>query len=147
VQWTVDKADVPGATVSAKVHLSGLLPPNGANAATSFSLPVFANTPSTGLLQDRTVPVILQPGADRVSWRITLPQGSCLPKPDEQKVTNDLGEFRHTVSLEGRVVKIDRSLDLRQRWIDPTRFGVLKELALAEQRSAKRRIRLECPGG
>ncbi|HYG63895.1 MAG TPA: DUF3857 domain-containing protein [Thermoanaerobaculia bacterium] len=145
VRWAQAGSDVPAFTISAQIQLPGLLPAGG--LASSFSLPSGANTPSTGLLQDRTEPLVLTPGTSLVSWRITLPDGACVPKPDEQTVENDLGAFRQTVTLDGKVLKLERSLDLRQRWIDPSRFAAFKELALADQRSAKRRIRLECPAG
>jgi hypothetical protein len=48
--------------------------------------------------------------------------------------------------LDGRTLVLERETELRQRWIDPPAFPDLKEIALAEARTNKRRLRVSCGG-
>lgn len=142
VLWSAGTTELPSASVSARVRFPALAREGGATPA--FSLPAMTSSPAPSLLQDRNVPVVLSPGLYQVSWRVRLPEGSCPPKPDEQKVDNEVGTFRQSVSAEGGVMKVERTLELRQRWIEPARFPALKEISLAELRASKRRLRFEC---
>ena len=142
VLWSAGTTELPSAAVSARVRFPALAQKEG--VLSSFPLPAMTNAPAPSLLQDRKVPVVLEPGLYQMSWRVHLPQGSCPPKPDEQTVTNDVGTFRQSISAEGGVMKVERTLELRQRWIEPDRFPALKEISLAEMRASKRRLRFEC---
>jgi hypothetical protein len=46
--------------------------------------------------------------------------------------------------VKGRELILERGTELRQRWIDPAAFPALKEIALAESRTNKRRLRVSC---
>jgi hypothetical protein len=48
------------------------------------------------------------------------------------------------VALKGRELTLERTSELRRRWIDPGAFPALKEIGLAESRTNKRRLRLGC---
>ena len=61
-------------------------------------------------------------------------------------VSNDVGGFRQTVAVDGSTFVLERVTDLRRRWIDPAAFPALKEIALAEVRTNKRRLRMVCDG-
>ncbi|MCP4658051.1 MAG: hypothetical protein GY856_21790 [bacterium] len=102
-------------------------------------------TPEPRLIADREIAMVLRPSSTEITWQITLPDGWCPPKVGEQRVGNDLGVFYQAIAhrLNGQVV-IDRKIELRQRWIEPEMLPALKELALAEHRARRRRIRLEC---
>ncbi|MGH7488148.1 MAG: hypothetical protein ACREMY_21510, partial [bacterium] len=56
----------------------------------------------------------------------------------------DVGAFRQTTSVQGKVLVVERQAELRQRWIEPASFPALKEVSLAESRANKRRLRLSC---
>jgi transglutaminase-like putative cysteine protease len=143
LQWTTADTDVPTLTVTADVHLAGLLPDAG--QARSFSLPGMAGTPAPGILDGRTGPVVVSPLSGRTTWRIEMPEGWCPPKADQVEVSNEVGAFRQSITTRDRHLEVGREVELRQRWIEPARFPALKELALADHRANKRRIRLECP--
>ncbi len=68
------------------------------------------------------------------------------PRPGEIRVENDVGLYSQSIrhSESGNGVKIERKVELRRRWIEPEKLPALHELALAERRAAKRRIRLVC---
>jgi len=143
-KWTTSETDVPTVTITADVRLPAFM--SGAGSARSFSLPQGSSVPAASLLADRTLPVLLTPAAHRTTWRLELPEGWCPPKPDELSVDNEVGAYRQTISATGRTVEIGRTLEIRRRWVDPAAFAPLKELALADSRAGKRRIRMECGG-
>jgi hypothetical protein len=100
--------------------------------------------PSSGLLDGRALPVVETPFASRVTWRVTLPRDACKAEGQDVNVTNDVGAFRQTVAVHGRELLLERGTELRQRWIDPAAFPALKEIGLAESRTNKRRLRVNC---
>jgi len=103
--------------------------------------------PAPGLLDERTLPVVTAPFSNRATWRVTLPQAPCPPAPGQDvAVDNPVGSFRQTFALEGGKLVLERSAELRSRWIEPETFAALKEVSLAEYRAVKRRLRLACPG-
>jgi hypothetical protein len=91
------------------------------------------------------VPVVLDPGVTEVEWKLNLPEGWCLPEAETVEAANALGRFRQTVETRGRAVLLRRETDIARRWAEPEDLPALRELALAEHRAAKRRVRLACP--
>ena len=100
--------------------------------------------PSPGLLESRTLPVVASPFSSHTTWRVTLPNDACKPEGQDVTVGNDVGAFRQTTTVQGKLLTVERQTELRQRWIDPAAFPALKEAALAESRANKRRLRLSC---
>jgi len=101
--------------------------------------------PSLGVLDDRDLPVVAAPLTEELSWSVTLPAGNCPPAPGQDvEVSNALGSYRQKVSLAGTKLTVERRSELRKRWIEPADFPALKEVALAESRTGKRRLRGEC---
>ncbi len=108
-------------------------------------VPAFAGMPAPGLLDGRELPVVASPFSNRITWSVDLPEDGCPPAPGQDvAVKNDLGSFRQSLRVEGRKLILERRTELRRRWIEPAAFPALKELALAELRAGKRRLRLEC---
>jgi hypothetical protein len=114
----------------------------------ALRLPATETTPAPGLLQDRTWPVILNPTLDRTVWKIRLPASlqGCRYPGEEVAVANEIGGFQQTVRTEPGALSVERQTSLKQRWVEADRFALLKEVALAEHRTGKRTIRLECGG-
>jgi len=153
------QALIPGATFHdlAWNHENGAQPRAGWTA--SLVLPGFATvqpgarsallaseaaTPSTDLLDQRRAPILLESGARTASWTVHMPAGWCAPAEDASHTTNDLGTFEQTVRrLEGGFV-LERSIELRRRDATPDQFAALRELALAEHRANRRRVRMDC---
>jgi uncharacterized protein DUF3857/transglutaminase superfamily protein len=145
VQWTAADVDVPAVTLSTRVRFAGLVAGDGGDgAARSFALPAPVATPAPGLLQDRTLPVLLGPVSDHLTWHIDLPAGWCPPRPEEPAVENALGEFRQTMAFKDHRLTLERRTRLAQHWVEPSSFAALKELSLADHKANKRRIRLDC---
>jgi transglutaminase-like putative cysteine protease len=138
----VSREGVPSLRISARVEIPGLLP--GGGPALSFQPATLHGLPAPGLLEGRTVPVVLTPEVTRSVWRIQLPEGACPPAAADAAVDNELGSFHQKVSVEGGTLTVERRAEVKSRWIEPARFPALKELALAEHRAGKRLIRLEC---
>ena len=137
---------MPSLRVSARVQIPGFLPGGGAGGGGggSFQPPRLHGLPSPGLLEGRTVPMVLTPEVTRTVWRLQLPEGSCPPAAQDAAVENDLGSFHQKVRMEGGLLTVERRAELKSRWIEPARFPALKELALAEHRTGKRLVRLDC---
>jgi transglutaminase-like putative cysteine protease len=141
---------VPSLRISARVQIPGFLPVSsgggGGPVGGSFQPPSFRGLPAPGLLEGRTVPMVLTPEVTRSVWRLQLPEGSCPPAAQDAAVENDLGSFHQKVAMEGTLLTVERRAELKSRWIEPARFPALKELALAEYRAGKRLVRLDCGG-
>ncbi len=143
ITWKSVAGAVPEVTLEAKVSVpalgtagEGLLPP--------LPVPSMVELPSSGLLEGRALPVVETPFASRVTWRVTLPRDACRAEGQDVNVANDIGAFRQTVAVHGRELVLERGTELRQRWIDPAAFPALKEIGLAESRTNKRRLRVNC---
>jgi hypothetical protein len=137
---------VPSLRISARVQIPAFLSPGGGPVGGSFQPPSFRGLPALGLLEGRTVPMVLTPAVTRSVWRLQLPEGSCPPAAQDAAVENDLGSFHQKVAMEGGLLTVERRAELKGRWIEPARFPALKELALAEYRAGKRLVRLACAG-
>ncbi|MGH9363045.1 MAG: transglutaminase domain-containing protein, partial [Thermoanaerobaculia bacterium] len=148
LHWAQETGELPRFSFTATVVLPALLqgasgvPP--AAGPIALHLPGEAMTPPPSLLAERALPVVGTPGRRSISWRLRLPAGWCPVKPQKDVFENALGGYRQTVASTGGEVTIERSTVLAGRWIEPAAFPALKELALAEHRGMKRRVRLEC---
>jgi hypothetical protein len=101
--------------------------------------------PAPGILDERELAVVAQPFSTQIVWNVILPEEGCPPAAGQDlAVENDLGSFRQSFKQEGRTLVLERRSELRRRWIDPAGFPALKEIALAEHRANKRRLRLAC---
>jgi transglutaminase-like putative cysteine protease len=147
IGWGDDAAEgAPRTLLSAKVALPGLI--QGEGDRRSFQLPGLSGTPDLETLEDRTVPVVLSPGVVHETWHLALPNGVCPPERKSWSAANDLGSFEQTVAGEdtgeaegGQVLAVERRLELDRRWVEPDQVAALRELALAETRARKRRLR------
>jgi hypothetical protein len=144
IAWQTIEGGVPEVRLAAKVRLPSLAAPAGGAALPAIPLPNMVGLPAPGLLDGRTVPLVAHPFASRVAWRVTLPRDGCKAEGQDVAARNGLGAFRQKLAVQGRVMMLERDAELRQRWIDPAAFPALKEIALAETRTNKRRLRLTC---
>jgi len=144
-RWTVDEKAVPAAVLTANVRLPAPPTPPSPGGWPAYTLPPLAVMPSLGVLDDRTLPVVATPSTEEISWSVTLAAGACPPAPGQDvQVSNALGSYSQKVSLAGTKLTVERRSELRKRWIEPADFPALKEVALAESRTGKRRLRWEC---
>ena len=143
VGWSGGTNGVPKVELVADLTYKKLV--RGRDSRRSFELGGSAITPEPGLLAERQVAVVLAPQVTETTWRITLPDGWCPPPAGDLQVENTLGVFRQrVVHLPEGEVAVRRRAELRQRWIEPEEFPQLGELALAERRAQRRRLRLQC---
>ena len=144
IRWQSIEGGVPEVRLEAKVKVPALGGPAEAGGLPSIPVPSQVDLPPPGLLDGRTVPMVGRPFSSHVTWKVKLPREGCKPESPEVKTENDLGAFRQTVAVEGRTLVLEREAELRRRWIDPPAFPALKEIALAESRTNKRRLRVSC---
>jgi hypothetical protein len=144
-RWTKDDTGVPSAVLTAKVRLPALAAPPEPGGWPLAPLPALGGMPSPGVLDERDLPVVTAPFTHELSWTLHLSADACPPAAGQDvKVANALGAYQQTISLQGRKLTIERRSELRKRWIEPEDFPALKEIALAESRTGKRRLRWEC---
>jgi hypothetical protein len=143
IRWQMTEGGVPVVKLEAKVGIPSL-GAAGEGALPPLPVPSMTDLPSSGLLDGRTLPVVETPFASRVTWRVTLPADACKSEGQDVTVRNDLGSFHQKVAIQGRELTLERGTELRQRWIDPAAFPALKEIALAESRTNRRRLRVSC---
>lgn len=145
LRWRPAEGGVPNVVLEAKVRIPSLGVPAGEGALPVLPLPGDrAELPSPGLLDGRALPVVTDPFESRLVWKVNLPKEDCKAEVQDVEVRNGLGSFRQTVAVRGRTLVLERGAGLRQRWIDPAAFPALKEIALAESRASKRRLRVTC---
>lgn len=146
VGWTAGEGEVPALDLSAAVRIPGLL--QGAGGRASVLLPAMRLTPDPGLVTDRRVPMALAPRSLDVTWHLNLPAGCrSVPTADEPAVDNAVGTFRQSVTTVESKLIVERRAELHRRWIEPELLPALHELAVAEHRALRRRIRVDCGGG
>jgi hypothetical protein len=144
IRWQSIEGGVPEVKLDAKVRLPSLGSPAADGGLPLVPMPSMIEMPAPGLLDGRAVPLVARPFASRVAWRVTLPQDACKAEGQDVAVENGLGAFGQKITVQGKVLVLERRSDLRQRWIEPADFPALKEIALAESRTNKRRLRLTC---
>ena len=144
IRWQSIEGGVPEVRLEAKVKVPSLGSPAEPGGLPTIPLPSQIELPPAGLLDGGTVPVVGQPFSSRVTWKVNLPRADCKPESPDVKAENALGAFHQKVTVEGRTLVLERETELRQRWIDPPAFPALKEIALAESRTNKRRLRVSC---
>ena len=143
ITWKEARAGLPSATLEARVKIpAASLSPEG--ALPTIPVPSMTDLPAPGLLDGRTLPVATAPFASRLDWKVTLPREACTAEGQDVAVDNDVSGFHQKIAVNGKVLTIERRSDLKRRWIEPAAFPALKEAALAEHRTNKRRLRVSC---
>lgn len=136
-----DDGGVPLVELSAPVAFDRLVEGQGTR---SLALPGTGAFPPPGDFEGLTSPRGVRPVRWSAAWELDLPEGWCLPEAAEDLVANAAGSYRQVVTPSpGRLV-VERTADLGHRWIPPELAADARELALAELRSARRRLRFSC---
>ncbi len=139
--WEEVAGDVPAVRMSLAVEIEGLIA--GAERP-AFLLPGLRATPEPRLLDELGVAAYPAQEAE-THWRLDLPAGWCRPRPGTRKIENAAGTFSQLVGLTpGGRLAVERRTRLERRWFEAAELKDLKELALAEHRAQRRRIRLHC---
>jgi hypothetical protein len=141
IAWRRVTADPPAAVLSASVRFFGL---SGKNASSGFVIPGPSATPSLSLLEDRTLPLALEPGVQKLLWRVALPPDACASETKERLLRNEIGGVRHAVKLEDRILLVEREVEIEERWVEPSGVPALRQLAVEEGLARRRRVRLGC---
>jgi hypothetical protein len=147
-----DTEGTPLVELSAPVSFAGLA---RGRSTPSFALP---GTDAFPRLDDPpTTEVAVRPIIWTSEWEVTLPAGWCPPEAGADELSNAAGSFHQAVdplsaadgaraaeALPG--FRLVRRATLPHRFLGPGLVATARELALAESRAARRRLRLECPG-
>lgn len=112
----------------------------------SLALPETGAFPPPSEL-DQEAPEVrsLRPGLRHAVWDLDLPAGWCPPETTDDALANDVGSVRQVVTAGPEGVRVERRSEVSRRWIGPDLVAAARDLALAESRTARRRLRLRCP--
>lgn len=149
-RWREGEVDgVPRVELTAPVRFSGLVV---GRSTRSMALPgprAFPGLPSDGGSASGRAHAV-RPVRWTVDWELTLPVGWCAPRGPEVEIANELGSFSQRVVSGadddgGRgPVRVERRAEVGVRWVEPDELEMARDLALAELRALRRRLRLEC---
>ena len=142
--WQVLEQAVPGIVLRGEIRLDAAV--RGEAGRRWLRATALQPLPAPGLLDHRTQPVVLRTGGSMTRWRLQLPDGWCPAAFSEEEVANAVGRFSRKVSSPSSgVVEIEQAVAVARSWVEAGEFSALHELALAETRASRRRIRLRCP--
>lgn len=142
VSTAVSEVAVPRISLAASVQLESLV--QGQGERRSFLLPGSGLAPEPRHLSERREPVVLQAAVASATWTLHLPEDGCRSEGEPLEVDNPVGRFRQTLTLDGSTLTVERRSEIRRRWVEGEELAALQELALAEHRASRRRIRLRC---
>jgi len=143
VGWAEEEGPVPTMRFEAVVRIDSFV--RGEAGRRWFRPGAFTATPEPRDLEERIAPISLSPGVRVTSWTLELPATWCPPQPRRDTVDNEVGSLTFSVEdLDGSVA-VEHRLELRESFVDGADVGPLQEIALAEHRASKRRVRLRCP--
>jgi Domain of Unknown Function with PDB structure (DUF3857) len=144
LRWGAAKEGLPVVELTARLRVPGQF--QGMGPGGSFQLTGAAQTPQASLLADRKLAVVVAPSERHFTWKLRFPQPLCPATGQAAALANELGAFSQKVEVAGPLLTVERHTRLDRRWIEPAALPALRDLALAEQRTLKKRIRLQCPG-
>lgn len=133
---------VPELRVEAPLQWAALVQGNAGKR--SLALPSMRAAPDPELLEDRKMTVALPARTASTHWQLQLPTSWCPPVPRYEEIDNAVARFRQEVAHDGNILTVDRRTAILQRWVEPPGLAALAEVALAEHRAYRRRIRLRC---
>lgn len=151
-RWREGEVDgVPTVELTAPVRFPGLVV---GRTTRSMALPGPDAFPASSELSESRGRSV-RPVRWTVVWELGLPHDWCPPREGEIEVVNELGSFHQRVTTDGvgagvaqgATVWVERRAELAVRWVEPEMVELARELALAERRALRRRLRLECAPG
>lgn len=140
-------APSPVTTIEAELRIPAFLQHLGETGSIDLRGSATLEAPRT--FADRPAPWVLEPRLDRTTWSLDLSRTGCQVDPEaganEIAVDNAIGRFRQAVSQgDDGATRIERETEIRRRWVEPAEGAEIRELALTEHRTTKRRLRLSC---
>lgn len=143
VGWREIEGSVPSIHFQAELALDGFV--RGSSERRRIRPGFLMGFPEARELEGRTSPVVLTPGRHITQWRVTLPDEWCPPATADEQHLNSVGRVSASTGLDenGRLI-VDRRITVFRWWYGPESFGHLRELSVAENKTARRSVRLDC---
>ncbi len=143
VKWRELLGQSPGVELSAAISLVGAVRGDVGRRWLRFAFSDIL--PEPGRFDPDALPVRLSAGVFGSHWHLDLPHDWCPAMASQWLTQNLLGRLRVVVkSGDGNSIEITQELELRRSWFSRDHFTAIRELATAESRAARRRIRLRC---
>lgn len=141
-RWRQGEAGgVPVVELSAGVAFDRLV---AGRSTRSLALPGTDAFPGPAELEGITTTRAVRPVLWRAVWELDLPEGWCPPEGADDRLANGAGRFRQRVTAEPGRLRVERTAELPHRFLPPELAADARELALAELRTARRRLRFTC---
>lgn len=149
IQWGGNADQIPVYRLEANATFDAWL--SGREGAYAVHLPELRQTPELrdlGEVPDE-MPIDAAAGQADVRFEIHLPPGICPPSPKDDSLENSVGRFTQTVTSTGDaatgvVVTVERTTVVQQPYVTPESRQDLVDLATAEYRAGRRKLRFRC---
>ncbi|MDY7094831.1 MAG: DUF3857 domain-containing protein [Acidobacteriota bacterium] len=145
MRWARVPEAVPAVTLRAEVTAGSLA--GGSGGRRWVRPPAMRSFPAPRHLEERQTPVVLSPGLVSSTFKLSLPDGWCGAEEDFQELSKSVGRFQQKVGTEDGLLVLHREAETLQQRVEGAALAELAELALAENRATRRRVRLRCPEG
>lgn len=147
--WTGNARELPIFRLEAVARFDAWLV--GRDGSYSVHLPELRQTPELRDLSEvpDDLPVDAEAGVAEVRFTLHLPPGLCPPEEKDVGVENSVGRFTQTVTstgdaASGVVVEVERRTVIEEPYVSPERRQDLLDLATAEYRAGRRKLRFRC---
>lgn len=146
VGWTEEEGDVPQMRMSMAVEIDALVVGLDSDRSPSFRMAGLRATPDPGEVADLETAAAVSARTSATVWRLQLPEDWCRPQAEEKVTETAVGSFRQrVVHADTGHLSFERVTEIDRPFVNQDELNELKNLALAEHRAAKRRVRLACP--
>ena len=154
LQWDLTGSPIPRFEVTSRIRFESFI--QAMDRGGSVRLDGFQWAPAPAEI-DRlgSLPTALPVASVENRFRLRLPPGLCLPKERESTLSGAAGTFvqrvRHLGDSDGNAppdsVEVFRRTQAERSWFEGEHLTALKDLAVAEHRAPKRRLRFRCKQG
>ncbi|MFN7961634.1 MAG: transglutaminase family protein [Thermoanaerobaculia bacterium] len=143
VAWAPQDGPLPEVSLTAAVTLEGFV--QGEEDRRSLQLPAHELSPELRAFSNRKVALVASPGVLESDWKVHLPAGACPPEAQNQRVETAAGSFELHLEPGQSSFRVVKKTVLNRHRVELEALPTLLELAQAEHRGGRRRLRLTCP--
>lgn len=141
LSWTRVDREIPTIRFDLEVSQPGFL---RTGRHYRVRLAFLGTLPGARELEDRTAPVVLLPGLNRTQWRISLPEGVCIPDVQPSEFSNSIGTLAKGPGKDKGLLSINHQIVVRRAWIGAESLAPLRKLAAAEEKAQRAVLRWNC---
>lgn len=145
LRWERPPGPAPAIVLTTEVESDALV--RGDPGRRWLRPPALDAFPDPRHLDGRARPVALDPGRWATRWDLALPADWCPAESADHELDSPIGRFAERVATVDGRLRLEREAELTRDLAEGEAIAELAELAVAESRSTRRRIRLRCAEG